>query len=223
MILRRCSCTCRRLRREPVWVLVDHPQRLAERDVRQRYRRRHQQELCSRTLVHQQRRHHQRRGIRRLRALLRCQQEDLSDHPLAGGRIKRSVQRTDDLPEPVCAGFRQRRRSDNIWQPQLVKDRYGSIRPEASLRFGRSGRSDRPVRMRSRQSGTASDHASMSVDQLAPLVAVAGGQGIALGCLLLAEWPLTRTTSARTPTSQHELSARRSRLTGLRASACKPW
>src|SRR4051812_49269024 len=41
--------------------------------------------------------------------------------------------------------------------------------------------------MRSRQSSTARDHAAMSVDQAAPLVAVAGSQRVTLGSLLLAE------------------------------------
>jgi len=106
-----------------VRILVDHAQRLAKGDVRQRHRGRDQQEFRPRPLVHQQRRHHQRRGVGRLRTLLRRQQEDLADHPLPSDRIERAMQGAHDLAEPVRPRFGQRRRADHIWQPQLVEDR----------------------------------------------------------------------------------------------------
>src|SRR4051812_8574830 len=69
------------------------------------------------------------------------------------------------------------------------------------------------------ESGTASDHAAMSVDQTAPLVAVAGSQRVTLGRVFLAErlfrWRLRRVLRPACPHLQPEDRGRQPFAGGL--------
>ncbi|KAF0129262.1 MAG: hypothetical protein FD152_2219 [Xanthobacteraceae bacterium] len=95
--------------------------RLVEGEIGNLLGRSDQQERGVRPLIDQERDHHQQRTVGGLGVLLRHQEEDLADEPLARRGIERTEQRPHDGAEPLAGRPLHSRASLHIGKPQHVE------------------------------------------------------------------------------------------------------
>ena len=84
-------------------------------------------ELRRRPGVEQERREHHERAVRRFRVLLRDEEEQLPEPPLARHRVDRAEHRAHDDPEPLAARLAHPRRPGNVGQAQHIERAHRAI------------------------------------------------------------------------------------------------